>query len=113
MNNFLDHIYNRWYIKDYDYEDTYPLAFMGIIYALLPQVLLTQRLLNLRTDNVHSLHIWEYLASKGLGEYESILSNKQSRFLYKNINYNCQVLLPAVIIILYYIAFVTRSIRRL
>ena len=87
MNNFLDHIYNRWYIKDYDYEDTYPLAFMGIIYALLPQVLLTQRLLNLRTDNVHSLHIWEYLASKGLGEYESILSNKQARFLYKNINY--------------------------
>ena len=60
---------------------------MGIIYALLPQVLLTQRLLNLRTDNVHSLHIWEYLASKGLGEYESILSNKQARFLYKNINY--------------------------
>lgn len=87
MNNFLDHVYNRWYIKDYDYEETYPLAFMGIIYALLPQVLLTQRLLNLKTDQVHSLHIWEYLASKGLGEYESILSNKQARFLYKNINY--------------------------
>ena len=87
MNNFLDHVYNRWYIKDYDYEETYPLAFMGMIYALLPQVLLTQRLINLRTDNVHTLHIWEYLSSHGLGEYESILTNRQAKFLYKNIKY--------------------------
>lgn len=87
MTEFLDLVYNRWYIKDYRYEKLFPIAFMGIIYGILPSVLLAQRIRNLRTDQVHSLHIWEYLSSKGLKDYQSILNQKQSLFLYRNIDY--------------------------
>ena len=87
MINFLDYVYNRWYVHDFKYEPAYAITFMGMIWNLLPSVLLTQRIRNLRTAQVHSMHIWEYLDSKGLGEYKSILTRKQSVFLYRNIDY--------------------------
>lgn len=87
MTNFLDYVYNRWYIHDFKYEPAYAITFMGMIWNLLPSVLLTQRIRNLRTAQVHSMHIWEYLDSKGLGEYKSILTRKQAVFLYRNIDY--------------------------
>ena len=87
MNTFLDYVYNRWYIHDFKYEPAYAITFMGMIWNLLPSVLLTQRIRNLRTAQVHSMHIWEYLDSKGLGEYKAILTRKQAVFLYRNIDY--------------------------
>lgn len=90
LDRTLDYILERWYIADYIYEETYPVAFMGIVWAILPQALLAQRIANLRTNNVHPMHIWEYLATKGLKDYRDILNDKQSLFLYKNINYILQ-----------------------
>ena len=87
MTKFLDYVYNRWYVKDFNYEPAYAITFMGMLYSILPSVLLTQRIQNLRTSQVHSMHVWEYLDSKGLGQYKSILNQKQSLFLYRNIDY--------------------------
>ena len=87
ITKFLDYVYNRWYVKDFSYEPAYAITFMGILYSILPSVLLTQRIQNLRTSQVHSMHVWEYLDSKGLGQYKSILNQKQSLFLYRNIDY--------------------------
>ena len=90
LDRTLEYILERWYIADYAYEETYPVAFMGIVWAILPQALLAKRIMNLRTSQVHPMHIWEYLAAKGLKDYRDILNDKQSLFLYKNINYILQ-----------------------
>lgn len=90
INKFLWVVKERWFIRDYDYEVGYPLAFMGVVEALLPQVISTQRIRNIKTEQVHPLHIWEYLGSKGLGEYQDVLTNKQSLFMYRNIDYILQ-----------------------
>lgn len=87
LKTFLDYTYNRWFVKDFHYEPAYALTFMGLLWSMLPSVLLTQRVRNLKTPQVHSMHIWEYLDSKGLGEYKYILTNKQAYFLYRNIDY--------------------------
>ena len=87
---FLDYIYDRWLVKDFKYESAYGITFMGMLWSLLPSVLLTQRIKNLRTPQVHSMHVWEYLDSKGLGEYKSVLTRQQSLFLYRNIDYIIQ-----------------------
>lgn len=87
LKTFLDYTYNRWFVKDFNYEPAYAITFMGLLWSILPTVLLTQRVRNLKTPQVHSMHIWEYLDSKGLGEYKYILTNKQAYFLYRNIDY--------------------------
>lgn len=90
LRQTLDYIYNRWYIADYFYEEMYPIAFMGIVWAILPQCLLAQRVLNLRTSFVHPMHIWEYLISRGLKDYRDVLNDRQALFLYRNIEYLLQ-----------------------
>ena len=90
LKNFLEYIYNRWFVYDFKFEPAYSITFMGMIWSILPSVLLTERIKNLRTSQVHSMHIWEYLDSKGLGEYKPILNREQSVFLYRNIDYLLQ-----------------------
>lgn len=90
LRRTLLYIYNRWYIADYYYEDMYPIAFMGIVWAVLPQALLAQRADNLRTSQVHPMHIWEYLTSRGLKDYRDILNDNQALFLYRNMEYLLQ-----------------------
>lgn len=87
INEFLDMYEYRWYYPDYEYEEMAPLAFWGIIWNLLPQVMITQRVINLRTSAVHPVHIWEYLLSNGLSDYRDILTNRQALFLYRNMAY--------------------------
>lgn len=90
LRKALDYIHYRWYIADYSYEEMYPVTFMGMVWALLPQVLLAQRAMNLRTSQVHPMHIWEYLISRGLKDYRDILNDKQALFLYRNMEYLLQ-----------------------
>lgn len=90
LRKALDYIHYRWYIADYAYEEMYPVTFMGMVWALLPQVLLAQRAMNLRTSQVHPMHIWEYLISRGLKDYRDILNDKQALFLYRNMEYLLQ-----------------------
>lgn len=85
--HFLTYIRDRWFIRDYTHENQYPLAFMSKVYTLLFSCLIKQRLENCDTYTVHPLHVWDRLTANGLGAYESILNDHQSRWFYRNMRY--------------------------
>lgn len=87
LTEFLDMVRVRWWVKEFDYEDMYAITFWCLLWQYLPLLLLTRRFLNIRTPNVHTFHIWEYLKSHGLGDYRDVLTNNQSLWLYRNIDY--------------------------
>lgn len=78
---------DRWDVAEFSYEEYYPMLSWSILWYHLPVALLAQRISNLRTGAVHTTQIWEYLQSKGLGDYRTILDLEQQLFLYKNIDY--------------------------
>lgn len=87
LREFLAMVRKRWWIDAYVYEDQYPLVFWGLLWQHLPLLLLTRRFKNIKTPYVHSNHVWEYLQSQGLNDYRDVLTPKQSRWLYRNIDY--------------------------
>ena len=87
LKDFLDMVRTRWWIEEYTYEDMYAVSFWAMLWQMLPMVLLGRRFENIRTPYVHSFHVWEYLKSKGLGDYRDILTPRQSLWLYRNIDY--------------------------
>jgi len=87
MKDTLSMLKERWYLKEFNYEAFYPIVFWATTWYHLSLSLLLQRNRNIRTSEVHSYHIFEYLSSKGLGKYTSALTHKQSLFLYQNIDY--------------------------
>ena len=87
LKEFFTMVRTRWWIDEFRYEDMYAITFWGMIWQYLPVLLLTQRFLNIRTPYVHPFHIWEYLKSKGLEDYRDVLTNQQSLWLYRNIDY--------------------------
>ena len=87
LKNFLDMVRTRWWLVEFTYEDMYASTFWAMLWQMLPEVLLGQRFRNIGTPYVHSFHVWEYLKSKGLGDYRDVLTMRQSLWLYRNINY--------------------------
>lgn len=87
LQKFLVMVEDKHYVKEFVYEELYPLTLWAALWYNLPTVLFTQRWLNIKTSSVHPEHIWEYLTSKGLGDYRAILNDNQSLFLYRNIDY--------------------------
>ena len=88
LTNFLTAYERRWNVKEFEFEALSPIAQWAGLWSLLPNVIATQRVRNIRTTSAHSYHIWEYLTSHGLGDYRSILTvliqehrlhNRQSR----------------------------------
>lgn len=87
INTTLEMIRVRWDVKEFNYEDMFPIVHQGILWHLLYLVIFGQRILNIRTSKVHEFHIWSYLNSKGVGDYRDVLTLNQALFLYRNINY--------------------------
>lgn len=87
LRTFLDMVRTRWWVPEFGYEDMYAVTFWAMLWQMLPVVLLTERFKNIRTPSAHPFHIWEYLKSKGLGDYRDVLTNNQSLWLYRNIDY--------------------------
>ena len=87
LKSFLEEVRYRWWIPEYGYEDMYAATFWAMLWQHLPVLLLTQRFKNIKTPYVHPFHIWEYLKSKGIKDYRDVLSNRQTLWLYRNINY--------------------------
>lgn len=87
LKSFLDMVRTRWWIEEYTYEDMYATTFWGMLWQMLPMVLLGQRFKNIKTPYVHSFHVWEYLKSKGLNDYRDVLTTRQALWLYRNIDY--------------------------
>ena len=87
LKDFLHTVRTRWWINEYTYEDMFATTFWCMLWQMLPAVLLSQRFQNIKTENVHSFHIWEYLTSRGLKDYRDVLTMNQSLWLYRNIDY--------------------------
>lgn len=87
LKNFLKYVKERWWLVEYTYENMYAVTFWAMLWQMLPLVLLDQRIRNIRTSNVHSFHIWEFLTSMGLADYRDVLTKKQSLWLYRNLAY--------------------------
>jgi len=87
LQEVLWRIEYRWYMSPMEYEDLYPHTFWSMLWSLLPLLVLTKRILNIKTVDVHPYHVWEYLASLGFGRYRGYLTHKQELFLYRNALY--------------------------
>lgn len=87
MKTTLEMIRTRWTVKEFCYEDMFPIVHQAMVWHILYLTIFTQRILNIRTSKVHEFHIWNYLNSKGIGDYRDVLSLNQALFLYRNINY--------------------------
>ncbi len=85
LNEFLSYVRTRWWVPEFSYENLYPIAFWMLLWESLPNVLLSQRITNIRTNAVHPFHIWEYLISNGLGDYRDIVTANQALWLYRNL----------------------------
>lgn len=79
----------RWDNKQFNLSDSlYGAANHAVMYLNLIPLILNLRLQACKTNEVHSFHVRQYLASHGmLDVYLNHLSLKQALFLYRNINY--------------------------
>ena len=80
----------RWSIDEYNIEENYAAVLWTAFWTVLPMTLIAKRYANIKTPYVSMGHMWDYLISKGLGEYKGYLTEKQTWFMYKNINYLLQ-----------------------
>lgn len=87
---FLNIVNRRWAIDEYNFEENYAATLWTLLWSLLPVALIAKRYANIKTPYVSEQHMWDYLASKGLGDYKGYLTTDQTLFMYKNILYLLQ-----------------------
>ena len=87
LQEVVETVKYRWDIKEYTFEENYPMVLWSMIWSILPLALITRRYNNIRTPLAHSSHIWDFLGSKNLEEYKGWFSNEQTNFLHKNAEY--------------------------
>lgn len=89
INAWLATFKTRWFNIQYTMSDSlYITSTLAVMYQQLVPLLLTLRLKRCKTDEAHSYHIREYLASHGaLDEFLDQMTQKQALFFYRNINY--------------------------
>mgnify|MGYP001367832810 CR=1 FL=1 len=89
IDDWIRYFSARWNNKQFVLSDThYMAAFLGVLYLQLVPLIINLRLKACKTEEAHSYHVREYLASHGmLDVYLSQLTMKQSLFLYRNICY--------------------------
>ena len=83
----LTYIGKRWYMQNLQYEPYYNVVFWGLLWQFLPQVIFSARFKAIRTADVHSWFVWEYLNSFGIDNYSDILDRQRTMWLYRNIDY--------------------------
>lgn len=79
----------RWVNQQYTVaHDLYTPMYMAQIYLFLVPLIINIRLQKCKTQEAHSFHIRNYLASNlELDEFYQFLTDKQALFLYRNIDY--------------------------
>lgn len=87
IDSFSQYFNYRWYMNTMEYEELYPMVMWSMLWYLLPMVILTSRIQNLRTFKVHPFYIWEYLVSRGYANYKGYFTRNQEHFLYRNDDY--------------------------
>lgn len=80
---------DRWHIYSFAITDTlYPAAMLAVMYHAIPLTLMNLRLEACKTVEAADFHIWAYLGSRyRLDRYRQYLSNHQTMYLYRNIDY--------------------------
>lgn len=89
IENWISNYKIRWDNKQFNVSDSlYGAANLGIMYLNFIPLIVNLRLKACKTNEAHSFHIRQYLASHGmLHSYIDDLNLKQILFLYRNINY--------------------------
>lgn len=89
LQKWIYHFKQRWHVPAFDYVDElYHATMLGYMYALLVQAILTYRDAACNTNEAHSYHVREYLASHGyLDAYADSLTLEQALYFYRNIAY--------------------------
>lgn len=89
INQWIRHFDERWNNKQFTLSDTlYGAAMMGVMYAQLVPLIINVRLRACKTNEAHSYHVRQYLASHGmLDVYLNQMTKKQALFFYRNITY--------------------------
>ena len=87
LEEFMDMVRKRWAVDEYNFEENYAATLWSLVWTLLPVALIAKRYANIKTPAVSEMHMWDYLTSKGLGNYKGYLTIDQTWFLYKNIQY--------------------------
>lgn len=89
INEWLDNFNIRWNNKQFNLSDEwYTHGLLSVIYLNLPVLIMNLRLRACKTNEAHSYHVREYLASHCfLDVYLNQMTKKQSLFFYRNIRY--------------------------
>lgn len=89
LQAWIDKYMGRWFNPQYTMTDElYSATALGIMYLNLIPAILNLRLEACKTNEAHSFHVTQYLASHGLLDtYVDKLTIKQRLFFYRNISY--------------------------
>jgi hypothetical protein len=89
LQEWIYSYYVRWHNPQYGLsDDLYMPVFLGIMHINLVAAITTFRLRACMTNEVHSFHLRQYLASHGLLDvYLDFMTRSQALFLYRNIAY--------------------------
>lgn len=89
IETWIKNFFLRWNVAGYSLVDEhYTAAMLGTMFSHLPNEIVNARLERCHTNEAHSYHIREYLASfNGLDRYIPYMTLKQKLFLYRNIAY--------------------------
>lgn len=89
LNRAIETYKIRWHNSQFGVTDVlYSAAHMGLMYLQLVPLILNIRLAACKTNEAHSFHVRQYLASHGMLDiYLNTLTLKQALFFYRNISY--------------------------
>lgn len=89
LNKAIEVYKIRWHNPQFGLTDSlYSAAHLGLLYLYLVPLILNIRLAACKTNEAHSYHIRQYLASHGMLDiYLDTLTLKQTLFIYRNIAY--------------------------
>lgn len=89
LQEWINGYFARWDNSQFKLSDNlYVATMLGILYINLVPAILSIRLKACKTNEAHTYHIRQYLASHGmLDSYMAYLTRKQMLFLYRNMNY--------------------------
>ena len=89
LNRAIEVYKIRWHNPQFGVVDSlYSAAHLGLLYLYLVPLILNTRLAACKTNEAHSYHVRQYLASHGMLDiYLDTLTLKQTLFLYRNIAY--------------------------
>lgn len=89
VQNWIYGFMSRWDNPQFTISDNlYHATMLGILHLNLVPAIINIRLASCKTNEVHSYHLKQYLASNGLlDNYIDSLTKKQQLFLYRNIAY--------------------------